>query len=133
MSRLSGDSRPSGASNMLPGDNISDDDDRCVPPRMQGGRLTYSFPMSTPVYCLVNNCKTNFKSKTWSIVVNNYSRHLRDIHKIKIESKVLWCSICQIDLGKQVATHECFRERPILVSSNKKLRYACDQMPRDLR
>lgn len=64
---------------------------------------------------------------TWSSAVYNYTRHLKDIHKIVPTNKTLWCSLCNCDLGKQVAAHACFHDNPILVHSKERLDYPCDE------
>lgn len=78
----------------------------------------------------MGNCKLGIAGKTWTSVVNNFKWHLREIHRVDPKTKVLWCSLCQTNLGRQVATHACFKQRPLLVNSNVVLPYPCKQCSR---
>lgn len=128
MTRVSGTSR---ALNESPDGNDEDnEDERCFPPKMCGDRFTISFPLSVPAYCFVGKCHLGIVGKTWTTVVSNLKRHLKEIHMVIPRTKVIWCSLCQTDLDRQVATHACFKQRPLLVKSNEALPYPCNQCSR---
>lgn len=76
--------------------------------------------------CVVGNCKLKIKNKTWTASINNYRRHLEQIHKVKPKNRINWCSLCHIDIGRQVATHACFVERPFFIVSTEKMSHKCD-------
>lgn len=54
---------------------------------------------------------------------------MKEIYKVIPPNKIYLCSICNIDLGKRVATHSCFKECPYFIDSQKKLQFQCKQCP----
>lgn len=104
-----------------------------VVPKLCGDHLTIFFPLLVPIPCIIGKCGTKIKNKTWSTSVSNYVRHIADIHKIAInKNKRNWCSICQNDIGRQVAAHACFGERLSFVVSDKKFQFACKYCPENI-
>lgn len=107
-----GAARKKSSSSVTAGDRDKNDDEedeslRYVPPRMKGTTLTVSFPLLASFSCIVGNCKVSFKGETWGSVLNSFTRHLHDIHKVIPKVRVNWCSICNSTIGRMVATHAC--------------------------
>lgn len=118
-----------GASTAGESSNIEepDEEDQFVHPRIHGKNLYVYFPLLVPVTCLIGNCKLQLKNKTWTSTVQNLRRHMRDIHKFKPDATINWCSLCDCNIGRQVATHNCFRECKYFVNSKKKLDCKCEE------
>lgn len=116
-----------GTSSEIPAGGEDDEDDVYLPPRIDGTHLTINFPMRVPIKCLIGNCRTLIKNATWTATVNNLKRHMKDIHKVETKSRSNHCSICHIELGARVASHACFRERPMFVKENDNLAFKCDK------
>lgn len=108
--------------------DAEDEEDLYLPPRLRGNHLIVNFPLKVPINCLVGKCGTRIKNKTWTASVNNFKRHMNEIHNLNIEEKrTNWCSVCDCNIGRQPATHACFRERPFFVVSGEKVKFKCDQ------
>lgn len=130
MSRASGAGFSGASAPVLPDNNGGDvEDNRCLPPRMVGDHLTISYPLIIPMMCIVGNCRIGIKGNTWTAVVNNFTRHLRDVHKVPTKRKTHWCALCRYEMGRQVANHACFNDdkNPLLIYSKIPLKYKCDQ------
>lgn len=126
MSEVNGVNSGASTSSSGSGASNSSNDSRFVPPRLVNGDILVSFPLLSPSNCCIGNCGRGIKGATWTALVNNYIRHLKDIHKVVPGSKRYRCALCDTDLGRQVATHGCFTSQPFLVQSKVRLPFVCD-------
>lgn len=105
--------------------NTDEEDRRCVPPRMQGKHLTVSFPLQVPIACIAGNCKVKVTGDVWTSAVHCFTRHLRTIHKIVPDTRSNMCSLCDTEIGRQPATHACFKNRKLMVQSDETQPFVC--------
>lgn len=99
-------------------DDEEDDESAFVHPRFHGRNLIITFPLLCLITCLVGNYKVKFKGEDYRTVVNSLTRHMKTIHKVEFD-RVNWCSMCNINIGRMVANHGCFKKRKIFVVSKK--------------
>lgn len=111
------------------GDEEDEEEDVYLPPSLRGRHLTVNFPLLVPVKCLIGNCGVMIKNKVWTAAVNNLVRHMNALHRVGIEpgKQTNWCSVCHYDIGRQVATHACFKVRPFFVNSNVQTEHKCKE------
>lgn len=106
--------------------DVEDEEEVFVPIRITNGHLRVTFPFHCPVSCAIENCKVQFKAKTWTSCLNSITKHNRDIHKFIPNGRSNWCGLCNIDLGSRIAHHACFKERPYFVQDKTKLESKCN-------
>lgn len=80
----------------------TDEEGRFVHPSLYGKHLTVYFPLLAPVTCLIGKCQFKIKNKTWASKVQNFKRHMKQIHKFEPDSTTNWCSLCQCNIGARL-------------------------------
>lgn len=116
------------ASNLDEADAEEEEEYEYTTPRIDGKKITITFPLRSPVACVVGNCKVRVKGETKDVVINSFKRHLKEIHKINFPagSRINMCGICHTNIGRMITHHACFRERKLFVNSDEKFPFQCD-------
>lgn len=105
------------------GNNEGEDDDDITyaNPRLSGSHLTVTWPIRSPVSSMVGKCTTKLKSDNKYTIVNSLVKHLRDIHKVKVDKKTNWCGVCHTNIGRcpqptPASSHVTWSFKPILIA-----------------
>lgn len=109
-----------GSNSVLEEEEDDEDYYEYIASRLDGRKIIITFPLQSPVACVVGNCKVRVKGETKDVVINNFKRHLKEVHKVIIPSgaRVNMCGICHTNIGRMITSHACFREKNFFVNSN---------------
>lgn len=103
-----------------------------VPPILRNGKVVITFPLRCPATCVAGGCMVSFKNSSWTSFKNSLFRHLNTIHKLKMKPDecVLWCGVCNLDLGCRVTGHHCFGPHLSFYSvTNDRCNFPCTKCP----
>lgn len=125
----SGGSRRGSDSVLEEEDDETEDDYVYINPRVEGRKMIVTFPLQSPVPCVVGNCKVRVKGETKDVAINSFKRHLKEVHKVIIPTgnRVNMCGICHTNIGRMIANHACFRERKMFVNSDEVFPFVCEK------